>query len=71
MTLSNITLSNGNTCRIFKNAIADDSIHFTVKRGKSVKHTGKWMPKNGTVINTEGLTEVEKAEIVAAIQKVK
>lgn len=67
MTLANITLENGNTCRIFKNSIADKAVQFTVKRGKKTIGNGKWMPENSTLIGFEGLHHFDVVVIRKAI----
>lgn len=68
MTLANITLANGNTVRIFKNALADKAIQFTVKRGKKTIGNGRWMPENSTIIGFEGLSHYDMVAIRTAIE---
>lgn len=68
MTLTNITLANGNNVRIYKNTYADVAVQFTVKRGKKIIGNGRWMPKNGTMIAFEGIEDMDERAIRTAIE---
>jgi len=69
VTLSNLTLSDGSTARIYKDAFSSTLIQFTVKRGKEVKHSGRWITTNRTFICTEGLSVEDQQTIKDAIEQ--